>query len=169
MGASGLKRNGRAFSSYRKGKGAARQYRRPPPASTLASSELVACAHRQARPGVNGIEQLRFVASVRAVSLVREVQTLEKHAQVVVDVIAGAEVHERGGVHERRLRAEVPGVLLLAETRQIRVLPVDGDSGVEAPLLEERHEVSRIRQPRNGEVADQGVGGIVGLAGIHEG
>ena len=62
-------------------------------------------AERKGAAGVDHVQDLLAEPAMRRVRLVGQIERLEIHVEVSVDLVAGAEVHIRRGVHERsRLR-----------------------------------------------------------------
>src|SRR5580698_7201728 len=80
-----------------------------------------------------------------------------------VDLVAGAEVHVRRGIHEGGLDAELRAILSLTEAIQERGLMIDRHTRLEAVLVVERDEVVRIGQTRYGEAGLTEIVGVVRL------
>src|SRR5205809_203451 len=98
-----------------------------------AASQRVASAIRV------GIEQLVVEATVRALRLVRDVQRLEVHVDLLGDLIARGEVDLQARINERGLGAKRRVVLTLTELQQVLVTPVPRDARLEAVLVVERN------------------------------
>src|ERR1700730_5190118 len=64
-------------------------------------------ADRKRAPRVDYIQDLLAATAMRGVGLIRQVESFEIHVEVLVDLVAGAEVHVRRGIHERGLGAEL--------------------------------------------------------------
>src|SRR5215469_11556073 len=72
------------------------------------------------RPSITGhVQQLIAEAPGGVVLGVGEVQCLEEHTEVAVDVVARAEVDFGRRLEEGRLRAELRAVLLLTEGQEL--------------------------------------------------
>lgn len=100
-----------------------------------------------------------------AVDLIGQIQRREIDAEVSGDLVAGAEVHIRGGIHEGGLGAELRAVLNLTEAIQERCLVIDRNTRLEAVLVEERDEVVRIGQARDREARHTEIVGVIRLVG----
>src|SRR5580658_1989680 len=96
---------------------------------------------------INHIQDLLREAAMRGIDLIRQVETLEVTAEVLVDLVAGAEIHIGPGIHEGRFNAVLRVVLRLTIILQVRILVVDRDAHLEAVLVEERYEVVGIGEP----------------------
>src|SRR3546814_1768333 len=86
---------------------------------------LIAEAHaeRVATPIVEHVEQLVRETPVRALLVVVEVQRFGKDAEIVVDIVARAQIDLEARVDECRLGTERSRILILPELEQIFVAP----------------------------------------------
>ena len=117
---------------------------------------------------IDHIQGLFLVAAMRGVSLIRQVESLEIDAEVLVEVVAGAEVHIRGGIHEGGLDAELRVVLRLTVVLQMLILMVDRDAYLETVLVVKRYEVIGIRETRHREVGYREIVGVIRLVRADE-
>src|SRR6185312_11821454 len=111
-------------------------------------------AHPQGERGsvLDHVQLLVVEASMGSIDGVVEVKSLEEHADVTVDVVAGAEVHFGRRIHERRLRAESAARVGLPELLQLIAAPVDRYARLESIALVEPDEVGLVGQSRYREL-----------------
>src|SRR5690348_14337791 len=122
----------------------------PPPTMTSAltgcmmPSEVQACSHCECAPVIDDVQDLLGETPPRNVLSVVEVQRLEEHIDVLVDVVAGGEVYRLGRLEERRLRARGRVVLRLPEEQELLRLPVEAHPRLESMRLVEADDVHRV-------------------------
>src|SRR6185312_4687951 len=129
----------------------------PPPTMTTAFTgcttlELGPHSQREIASVVDEVQGLIREPSVAVIDGVRQVRSLEVHAEVAVDVVLRAEV-QLGRMREvHRLVAERGAALLLAEIDQLIPLPLQRQPGLEPVRLIEPDEVGRVAESRHREL-----------------
>src|SRR6185312_2668761 len=125
---------------------------RRPARQVAAALHLRANSQRERGSVLDDVQLLVVEASMGSIDGIVEVQALEEHADVTVDVVAGAEVHFGRRVHERRLRAESTASVGLPELLQLIAAPVDRYARLESIALVEPDEVGLVGQSRYREL-----------------
>src|SRR6185437_14804596 len=110
----------------------------------MSRSEVQACSHRERASVVDDVQDLTREAAAGDVLSIVEVQRLEKHVEVLVDVVAGGEVHRLRRLEESWLRARGRVVLGLTEEQELLGLPVEAHPGLESMGLVEADDVHRV-------------------------
>src|SRR5690348_10995569 len=120
----------------------------PPPTMTTALTGCVTlefCTHsyRERAAIVHHVQGLVREPSTGVIDVVVEVERLEEHVEVVVDVVLAAEVHFSVGCEVGRLVGERTAVLLLTDLQQLLTLPLHRQTSLEPVVLIEGDEVCR--------------------------